>query len=89
MFAKQKLDASGASEINRLYPESKKKNEEKCDIGIHCPRRGRLEEGEAERERNRSDDRRAEERRKGAISPKRSGEKECCNFYLFIFPQPE
>ncbi|GFY10085.1 uncharacterized protein TNCV_1946301 [Trichonephila clavipes] len=32
---KRKLDASGASEINRLYPESKKKGEEKCDIGIH------------------------------------------------------
>ncbi|GFV49213.1 uncharacterized protein TNCV_237471 [Trichonephila clavipes] len=38
---KRKLNASGASKIN-LYPESKKKGEEKCDMT--------LEEGEAERE---------------------------------------
>ncbi|GFX16460.1 hypothetical protein TNCV_601831 [Trichonephila clavipes] len=56
------------------------------------PPGGRLVEGEAERERNRSDKRaRVEERRKGAKSPKRvreapkrSGEKECC-----FFSQPE
>ncbi|GFX88167.1 hypothetical protein TNCV_159821 [Trichonephila clavipes] len=55
------------------------------------PRRGRLEEGEAERERNKGDVTRAreEERRKGAKSPKcvreapkRSGKKEC---YCFFF----
>ncbi|GFU23444.1 uncharacterized protein TNCV_4447511 [Trichonephila clavipes] len=51
---------------------------------------GWLVEGEAERERNRSDVTRArvEERREGAKSPlrvreapKRSREKECCNFF--------
>ncbi|GFX38796.1 hypothetical protein TNCV_4748661 [Trichonephila clavipes] len=66
-------DGSGASEINRLYPESRgEKRMNRNAISENTRRRGRPVEEEAKRERNRSDVTRArvEERRKGAKSPK-------------------
>ncbi|GFT95218.1 hypothetical protein TNCV_3325541 [Trichonephila clavipes] len=64
----RKLDEAGASEINRLYPESRRKDEKKDQHLKSLSRRGRLEE-ENGRTRTKLEyvtRARMEERRKGA-----------------------
>ncbi|GFW76088.1 hypothetical protein TNCV_2057351 [Trichonephila clavipes] len=76
---KRKLDDAGASELNRLYPESREKDEKERSISEFTPPTGGgWRKRAAERGRNWSDVTRArrEERRKGGLnSPKTPGMK--------------
>ncbi|GFV74838.1 hypothetical protein TNCV_1040761 [Trichonephila clavipes] len=67
---KRKLDGAGASEINRLYPESRRKDEKERPISEVTPPAGEgWRKRAAERGRNWSDVTRA--RREGLAAPKR------------------
>ncbi|GFY13581.1 hypothetical protein TNCV_4959511 [Trichonephila clavipes] len=70
----RKFDLTGASEINRLYPNSRRNRIKEKQYLKTLPRRGRLEEETTERGRNWSTSRGRgmEERRKGGLTaPKR------------------
>ncbi|GFU37751.1 hypothetical protein TNCV_1466191 [Trichonephila clavipes] len=91
---KRKLDETGVSEINRLYPKSRRKGLKKDQYLKSLPRKGRLEE-ENGRTRTKLEyvmRARMEERRKGGLTapkrvrgaPKTQWEGKCCYFFVVV-----
>ncbi|GFW30858.1 hypothetical protein TNCV_2149131 [Trichonephila clavipes] len=93
METKRKLDLTGASEMNRLYPNSRRESGNENRYLNTLPRRG-MEEEAARRKREKYVTRAGmEERKEGGLTapkrvrgaPKTQSEWRSCGFFFFFF----